>query len=54
MEVYSTEKKDKRRELVVWIWYPGMPVSDSKPAIYLPDKLSEADCLWCEIGNHGV
>jgi hypothetical protein len=42
-EVYSTEKEVKRRELVVWIWYPAAPVSNSKRAIYLPDKWSEAD-----------
>jgi dienelactone hydrolase len=46
LEVYSTEKKDKRRELVVWIWYPCAPISNSKPAIYLPDKWSEADFVY--------
>lgn len=45
-EVYSTKKKDKKRELVVWIWYPTAPVSDSKRAIYLPDKWSEADFVF--------
>jgi hypothetical protein len=45
LEAYSTEKKDKR-ELVVWIWYPVIPISDSKPAIYLPDKWSEADFVY--------
>jgi hypothetical protein len=25
LEAYSTEKKDKRRELVAWIWYPSAP-----------------------------
>jgi dienelactone hydrolase len=45
-EVYSTEKKVKRRELVVWIWYPAALVSDSKRAIYLPDKWSEADFVF--------
>jgi Platelet-activating factor acetylhydrolase, isoform II len=43
LEVYSTEKNVKRRELVVWIWYPAAPISDSKRAIYFPDKWSEAD-----------
>jgi hypothetical protein len=46
LEAYSTEKKDKRRELVVWIWYPSAPISDSKRAIYLPDKWSEADFVY--------
>ncbi len=46
LEVYSTEKKDKRRELIVWIWYPSAPISDSKRAIYLPDKWSEADFVY--------
>ena len=46
LEAYSTEKKDKKRELVVWIWYPAEPLSDSKRAIYLPDKWSEADFVY--------
>lgn len=46
LEAYSTEKKDKRRELVVWIWYPAAPISNSKRAIYLPDKWSEADFVY--------
>jgi hypothetical protein len=45
-EIYSTEKKDKKRELVVWIWYPTAPVFDFKRAIYLPDKWSEADFVY--------
>ena len=45
LEAYSMEKKDKR-ELVVWIWYPVIPMSDSKPAIYIPDKWSEADFVY--------
>jgi platelet-activating factor acetylhydrolase isoform II len=44
-EVYSTERKDKKRELVVWIWYPAAPTSDAKRVIYLPDKWSEADFM---------
>jgi hypothetical protein len=46
LEAYSTERKDKKRELVVWIWYPASPISDSKPASYLPDKWSEADFVY--------
>jgi dienelactone hydrolase len=47
LEVYSTEKNVKRRELVVWIWYPAAaPLSDSKHAIYFPDKWSEADFVF--------
>jgi Platelet-activating factor acetylhydrolase, isoform II len=46
LEAYSTEKEDKKRELVVWIWYPSEPLSDSKRAIYLPDKWSEADFVY--------
>ena len=46
LEAYSTEKKDKKRELVVWIWYPAEPLTDSKRAIYLPDKWSEADFVY--------
>jgi hypothetical protein len=46
LEAYSTEKDDKKRELVVWIWYPSEPLSDSKHAIYLPDKWSEADFVY--------
>jgi hypothetical protein len=46
LEAYLTEKKDKRRELVVWIWYPAAPISNSKRAIYLPDKWSEADFVY--------
>jgi hypothetical protein len=46
LETYSTEKEVKKRELVVWIWYPAEPLSDSKRAIYLPDKWSEADFVY--------
>jgi|SoiMethySBSTD1v2_1073268.scaffolds.fasta_scaffold136508_1 platelet-activating factor acetylhydrolase isoform II len=47
LEYYSTEKQERKsRELVVWIWYPASPVSDSEPAIYLPDKWSEADFVY--------
>jgi dienelactone hydrolase len=47
LEAYSDDKADKRRELVVWIWYPCTPppISDSKPAIYLPGRWSEADIV---------
>jgi len=33
LEAYSTEKEDLNRELVVWIWYPSEPLTDSKHAI---------------------
>jgi hypothetical protein len=46
LEAYSTEKEDKKRELVVWIWYPAASTPDSKRAIYLPDKWSEADLVY--------
>ena len=46
LEAYSTERKDKKRELVVWIWYPASPKSDCKSAIYFPDKWSEADFVY--------
>jgi hypothetical protein len=46
LEAYSTEKEDKKRELVVWIWYPAELLTDSKRAIYLPDKWSEADFVY--------
>jgi dienelactone hydrolase len=46
LEAYSTEKEDKKRELVVWIWYPAEPLTASKPAIYLTDKWSEADFVY--------
>ncbi len=46
LEAYSKEKEDKKRELVVWIWYPAEPISDSKRAIYLPDRWSEADLVY--------
>jgi Platelet-activating factor acetylhydrolase, isoform II len=46
LEAYSAERKDKKRELVVWIWYPASPISDSKPASYLPEKWSEADFVY--------
>ena len=53
LEAYSAEKEDKR-ELVVWIWYPAAPISDSKPAIYLPDKWSEADFVYgVKLGTTG-
>jgi dienelactone hydrolase len=46
LEAYSPEKEDKRRELVIWIWYPAEPISDSKRAIYLPGKWSEGDFVY--------
>jgi dienelactone hydrolase len=46
LEAYSNEKEDKKRELVVWIWYPAEPLTASKNAIYLPDKWSEADFVY--------
>jgi hypothetical protein len=46
LEAYSTEKEDKKRELVVWIWYPAEPLTASKHAIYLTDKWSEADFVY--------
>jgi hypothetical protein len=46
LEAYSTERKDQKRELVVWIWYPASPKSDCKRAIYFPDKWSEADFVY--------
>jgi hypothetical protein len=46
LEAYSTESKDKKRELVVWIWYPASPKSDCKRAIYFPDKWSESDFVY--------
>jgi dienelactone hydrolase len=54
LEIYSTEKKDKRRELVVWIWYPGTPVFNPKRAVYLPDRWSEADFVYgVKLGTTG-
>jgi dienelactone hydrolase len=46
LEAYSNEKEDKKRELVIWIWYPAEPLTASKSAIYLPDKWSEADFVY--------
>jgi dienelactone hydrolase len=55
LEAYSTEKENKKkRELVVWIWYPAEPLTDSKRAIYLPDKWSEADFVYSvKLGTTG-
>jgi hypothetical protein len=54
LEIYSTEKKDKRRELVVWIWYPGTPIFNPKRAVYLPDRWSEADFVYgVKLGTTG-
>jgi hypothetical protein len=46
LEAYSNEKEDKKRELVIWIWYPAEPLTASKSAVYLPDKWSEADFVY--------
>jgi dienelactone hydrolase len=46
LEAYSTEKEEKTRELVVWIWYPSEPLTDSKRALYLSDKWSGADFVY--------
>jgi dienelactone hydrolase len=46
LEAYSTKREDKRRELVVWIWYSAALTPDSKRAIYLPDQWSEADLVY--------
>lgn len=54
LEAYSTEKEDKKRELVIWIWYPAEPLTDSKRANYLPDKWSEADYVYgVKLGTTG-
>ena len=55
LEAYSTEKDNKKkRELVIWIWYPAEPLTDSKRAIYLPDKWSEADFVYgVKLGTTG-
>ena len=46
LEAYSNEKEYKKRELVIWIWYPAEPLTASKSAVYLPDKWSEADFVY--------
>ena len=55
LEAYSTEKENKKkRELVIWIWYPAEPLTDSKRANYLPDKWSEADYVYgVKLGTTG-
>jgi hypothetical protein len=34
-EIYSSDPAD-RRELVVWVWYPAAPSTETQPAAYLP------------------
>jgi dienelactone hydrolase len=44
VEVYSSDPQD-RRELVVWVWYPGAPDPGADRAVYLPEAWAPAGQL---------